>query len=117
MQLIYTHNRKALENLIYVIPVKYIREHGIDPNGPGSRGESRAYKDKTYQTRAVDGKLNDSMGTFYITGELPATGILCIDVNTAGQGSGFTLWNDQHGMEPNDIIIRAGQGKVAQIGE
>lgn len=114
LQAIHAHNGRIRSNKLYAIPYAYLRGHAIDPASGGALDREVEYKGKVFRTRAVMARINDSDGVFLIADEVPATGILCVEVIPARGSSPYTLWTDSYGTRPDQLILNAGPGEPAE---
>jgi len=111
LQAIHTHEGHIRSNKLYAIPYAYLRENAIDPGADGAVDRDVEYKGEVFRTRAVAGRVNDSHGLFFITDEIPATGILCVEISPANDADPYTLWTDSFGTRPDQLIVNAGPGE------
>lgn len=108
VQLIHNHHHKVLSNKLVRIPVSYIKEKGIDPNAPGSRADSIEVKGKTYAVRVVKARSGDTEADYWISSEVPVTGILKKD-DYPQNAARITTTYDEFGTEPiPDVLHNAG---------
>ena len=104
VQLIHNHHHKVLSNKLVRIPVSYIKEKGIDPNAPGSRADSLEVKGKTYAVRVVKARSGDTEADYWISSEVPVTGILKKDAYPQNAAR-ITTTYDEFGTEPIPGIL------------
>lgn len=114
VHLIHSRHNRVLRNDAFHVLATEIREKGLDPGSAKARDAVIVHKGKTYHTKAISAQVGDSTGIYHITDEIPANGILCIEVHATQDGNAsFTLWNDEYGLEPDRLIRKAlhGEGK------
>lgn len=85
----------------------YIRENGADPDSPDARREWIEHNGGMYDAAVVEADVNGRPAVFYITDAIPAGGLLRVDLLRASGEAKITLWTDDYGIEPDELIRMA----------
>lgn len=98
------HNRRI------VLSYDYLRENGVDAEATPAREETVNHKDRDYAARVVMAPVGDLTGEFYFVEGIPVNGLLCVKLQPEGGASDLTVWTDDYGDNPDELILNAGPG-------
>lgn len=115
IQHMYTHEGRLRLNQRYEIPFSYLDEHGINPDANGARDDTITRNDQEYATRTVPGTVDGKESLFHFNDAIPATGLLCVEIHPSEEGKPILAWTDAHGLEPDELIKKLGDGKPAEL--
>lgn len=113
LRLLRHHHHRLVDNQVVSLPYDYIRSHGIDPDSLDAVDGETEHDGVTYsikKLRVDDGKI---LRDFYFSNAIPVDGILRVDFIRDDGHLDLTRWHDQYGFEPDERILRAGEGENA----
>ncbi len=82
----------------------WLKTNAVNPDSPAAKPATVSHKGIDYTVKAVESRLDESPGIFYITDALPASGVVRLDI-VHPSGSVTTLWTDAYGDKPDELLL------------